>query len=256
MSLQLTRTDFNPTFQDVLIAKSILRGLRLPVFPHQLPEELALLILSFAAYQTRITDRRVEVLQYEANDFWEPGPIASVAGLYLTTQPLPAACHHVSWITIQMRAADQGWASFGGDGTYENSHTWFEVSILHPVADHTAEVVVEEPLELALAHTFRSPTDARQELRERGWAIVERDGRSSWKVHHNITARREWHDYRVDWRAGIHIQTQEPMAAGSGEGFLDALGPGARVALWARAEQQAWRVKVAEAVIEMGVEYY
>lgn len=174
---------FNPTPLDVYIARRIIEGLRLLAMPH-LPTELALMILSLTAYQPRIECHRAETHEYEANDFWEPGPTASVAALYLTTPPLLHGCR-AAWITVQLRAADQGWASFGGGGTYVNSHTWFEVSILRPIAGFVAPIEPQEPLESALSETFRSPEDARQDLRDRGWQTVEHNGSTTWKVHHN-----------------------------------------------------------------------
>lgn len=193
------RTDFNPTPTDILIARLILRGLRLRALP-RLPEEVALEILALAAYRHRVVRHRVAAREYRADDFWRPGPTAHVAGLYLTTDPLPArgrAATRATRVTVQVRSADQGWADNGGHGTYHNSHTWFEACVLRPVVrrdddDVMAGVVPatdegedDGRLESVVTTTFRSPEDARQELRERGWDIVERNGRSTWLVHHN-----------------------------------------------------------------------
>lgn len=155
-------------------------GLRLRDKSH-LPLEMALSILAHAEYQPRIVNSRVEQRQYRADDFWEPGPQASVAALYLTTQALPPHFRRASSITMQMRSADQGWATFGGDGTYENSHTWFEVCILRPLHPGGAH----QPLEAQMPQTFRSPGDANQELAQQGWSIVNHEGRDTWMVHHN-----------------------------------------------------------------------
>lgn len=195
----LPRTDFNPTSTDILIARLILRGLQLRGGA-RVPEELALQILGHAAYRRRAVRRRAAPREYAANDFWEPGPAARVAGLYLTTDPLPRRrCRAAARVTLQVRSADQGWADNGGDGTYHNSHTWFDACVLRPVGDDVdeddaaaavaaaAEMGEEGRLESVLTTTFRSPEDARQDLRERGWDIVERDGRSTWMVHHNST---------------------------------------------------------------------
>lgn len=186
--LQLTREGlFNPTPLDVYIARRLLEGLRLAATPPRLPTELALMVLSLAAYQPRVECRRSETNEYRANDFWAPGPTASVAALYLTTPPLLHRGCRAAWVTVQLRAADQGWADAGGHGTYVNSHTWFEVSILRPVAGSAGRVEPQEqPLESGtLGVTFPSPEDAGQALRERGWQIVETDGTTTWKVHHN-----------------------------------------------------------------------
>lgn len=182
-SLQLTRTNFNPTPLDVYIAQRIIEGLPLHAVPH-LPTELSLMILSLAAYQPRLGSHERIAKTYKANNFWRPGPTASVAGLYMTTPPLLHGCR-VSWITVQIRAADQGWADFGGEGTYVNSHTWFEVSILRPLEGYTALTEPEEPLESVLNGTFPNPEDAEHDLRERGWQIVRSNGVTTWMVHHN-----------------------------------------------------------------------
>lgn len=251
--LQPVNLGFNPTRQDVRIAELILMGLRLKAMPGHLPLELALSILAHADYHPRTMSSRVEELEYHANDFWEPGPRASVAALYLTTEKLPPFFRRASRITLQMRSADQGWATFGGGGTYENSHTWFEVCILRPLpsATDSAPPEVQQPLEVQMAQTFRSPGNANQELEQQGWCIVNYEGRDTWMVHHNITASREWRNYRVDWLADTPTDIEDPIAVGDGEGFLSALMPGDKVALWARAEQQAWTIRVAEAFIEI-----
>lgn len=188
--LQPVNLGFNPTRQDVEIASLILMGLRLRAMPGHLPSELALSILAHAGYQPRMMSSRAEELEYHANDFWEPGPQASVAALYLTTQPLPPYFRRASSIALQMRSADQGWATFGGDGTYENSHTWFEACILRPLSSVTASDPpnpggVQQPLEVQMPQTFRSPSDASEELEQQGWRMVNHDGRDTWLVHHN-----------------------------------------------------------------------
>ena len=77
------------------------------------------LILRYAAYQPRICARRTQRVVFAANDFsLERGPVPrpSIAGLYLGTDPLPASTKRVTSVAFQMRAADQGWASAGGEG--------------------------------------------------------------------------------------------------------------------------------------------
>ena len=188
----------NPTAEDVEIARLILMGLRLQAMPGHLPPELALSILAHAEYLPRIVSSREESLEYHANDFWEPGPRASVAALYLTTKTLPPYFRRVSSVTFQTRSADQGWATFGGNGTYENSHTWFEACILRPLPRATAAGppnaggVQQQPLELQMPQTFRSPGDANQELEQKGWYVVNHGGRDTWMVHHNSMASRTW----------------------------------------------------------------
>ncbi|KAI3399711.1 hypothetical protein diail_5778, partial [Diaporthe ilicicola] len=252
--LQPVHLGFNPTRQDVQIAGLILMGLQLKATPGRLPPgrlppELALSILAHAVYQPRITSSRAEEIEYRANDFWQPGPQASVAALYLTTKALPPYFRRASRVTLQMRSADQGWATFGGDGTYDNSHTWFEACILRPVPGGGGAIAAAaaspvpvgwalqwHPLEMQLPQTFRNPGYAKPALEHMGWYMVDHNGRDTWMVHHNITASRDLGNYRVDWVAGMPTDIEDPRAIGDGEGFLSALMPGDKIALWARAE--------------------
>ncbi|KAI0537968.1 hypothetical protein GGR58DRAFT_470027 [Xylaria digitata] len=249
-NLRLIRTGFNPTVEDVIEARRILT--ELGVNGHTVPMEIALMILSFASYYPYQSGIKQLEATYKANDFWESGPRASVAGLYLTmaTLSVPYTIARAKSITFQMKAADQGWATFGGEGTYRNSHTWYEVSILRPQS--TASTAA------SLANTdignFPTPREARDQLRNHGWDMVENNDAVVWRVHNNITACSEYKHYKVDWVAGIPTEVDDPGAMGDGQGFLALLRPGDVVALWARAEQQAWVNKIREATIEIEYE--
>lgn len=196
--LQPVHLGFNPTPQDVQIAALILTGLRLRATPGRLPPEIAFPILALAGYHPRTASSRAEKREYHADDFWEPGPRASVAALYLTTPALPPYFRRAVSVTLQVRGADQGWATFGGEGTYENSHTWFEACILRPLGPGATAASssapppvaggeVERALEAQVPQTFRTPGDARQELDQKGWGMVTHGGRDTWMVHHNST---------------------------------------------------------------------
>ncbi|KAI3326740.1 hypothetical protein HD806DRAFT_520478 [Xylariaceae sp. AK1471] len=207
------------------------------------------MILSLASYHPcRLSIRQLEA-KYRADEFWRPGPQASIAGLYLTvaTLSVPDTIARAKSITFQMKAADQGWADNGGKGTYHNSHTWYEASILRPQSKASAVA--------ALTNTdmgnFRTPGEAGDYLRNHGWDMVESNGTVVWRVHNNITACSEYKHYRVDWVAGIPTEVEDPRAMGNGQGFLGLLRPDDVVALWARAEQQAWINKIQEATIEI-----
>ncbi|KAI1420069.1 hypothetical protein F5Y12DRAFT_163924 [Xylaria sp. FL1777] len=248
--LQLIRTGFNPTVDDVIEVRRILTELR--ISNHTVPMEIALMILSFASYHPCQSSIKRLKVEYEADEFWKPGPEASIAGLYLTaaTLSVPATTARPKSIIFQMKAADQGWADNGGEGTYHNSHTWYEASILRPRS--------EESTATALANTrmknFPTPGEARDHLRSHGWDVVESNGTIVWRVHNNITACSRYRHYRVDWVAGIPTKVDDPRAMGDGQGFLELLGPGDVVVLWARAEEQAWMNKIREATIEIEYE--
>ncbi|KAI1170385.1 hypothetical protein F4777DRAFT_569451 [Nemania sp. FL0916] len=247
-----TKAGFNPTVADVVEVRHILT--ELGVANHVVPMELALMILSFASYCPRCTGIKQKEVAYHANDFWREGPHADVAGLYLTvtTLSVPNTVAKARSITFQMNAADQGWADAGGHGTYNNSHTWYEASILRPQSDAftAAALLVDE------MGTFPTPGNAWEHFRSHGWDFVEGNSNETvvWKVHNNITASSEYRHYRVDWVAGVPTNVEDPAAMGDGQGFLELLAPDDVVALWARAEQQAWVNRIQEATIQIEYE--
>ncbi|KAI0406615.1 hypothetical protein F4802DRAFT_87600 [Xylaria palmicola] len=245
--LRLTRAGFNPTVEDVIEVRRILTGLSMG--DHTVPMEIALMILSLASYRPCQSSIKQLAVRYEANDFWSEGPWATIAGPYLTvaTLSVPTTVARARSIIFQMRSADQGWADAGGHGTYHNSHTWYEASILRPRPD--AAALTDADME-----NFRNPEEARDHFRHRGWDMVEGNGTVAWRVHNNITARTQYRNYRVDWIAGIPTEVGDPRAMGDGQGFLELLRPDDVVVLWARAEQQAWVNKIREATIEIEYE--
>lgn len=246
--LQLTRTGFNPTVDDVKNGRLILT--KLGVNNHTtVPMEIALMILSSASYHPWQSNTKQSEATYRADEFWRPGPEASVAGLYLTlaTLSVPYDIARAKSITLQMKGADQGWADNGGKGNYHNSHTWYEASILRPESKVSAAAALTS-IDMG---NFRTPGEARDYLRNHGWAMVESNGTVVWRVHNNITACSEYRHYRADWVAGVPTEVDDPRAMGDGQGFLELLRPDDVVALWARAEQQAWINKIQEATIEI-----
>lgn len=198
--------------------------------------ELAGPIASFS-YNPWIATRRDDGQEYGARSSEWSNDDYSVAALYLFTEPLPKELKIVNArrIIFQTRAADQGWATFGGEGTFENSHTWFEASILRPRgADNDG---ADASFEAILGSTWWDVRRSRDELRNHGWDFVEgEDGRLTWRVCNNLTASRRFRNYRVEWEEGVVTNVEDEMAMGRGEGFLELLGPGCIVVLWARAE--------------------
>ena len=62
-----------------------------------------------------------------------------------------------------------------------------------------------------------------------------------WHVYNNVTAQKDPLEHRVKWKAGEKLELREDkegirICAGNGEGFVQSLRPGDRIALWARAE--------------------
>ncbi|KAJ4172033.1 hypothetical protein NW754_007631 [Fusarium falciforme] len=222
----------------------------------QLLPELARPITSLS-YNPWIAKRRDDKQEYEAEpQVWGFIHDYSVAAAYLFTEPIPTGLKMVTpkRIIFQTRAADQGWATFGGEGTFENSHTWFEASILRPRdAHHDGAHVAPEGI---LRETWWGAPGARDDLKEHGWDFVEgEDGQLTWTVCNNLTASSEFRNYRVEWERGVVPDVDDEDAVGTGEGFLELLRPGCIVVLWARAEQAHWVNKVEAATIEIEYDF-
>ncbi|KAI0872859.1 hypothetical protein GGS24DRAFT_465714 [Hypoxylon argillaceum] len=251
--LQLTKSGFNPTVDDVIEVRRIFTTLG--VGNLTVPMEIAVMILALAAYYPRQSSHKQEQINYKANEFWSLRgsiPEASVAGIYLaiSTLSIPRTIARPKSITFQMKSADQGWADNGGHGTYENSHSWYEASIARP----RPEASTVEALLNTNGRNFRVPEEARDYFGSHGWDMVERNDSVVWKVHNNITACMKYRHYTVEWVAGIPTEVGDPRAMGDGEGFLGLLQPDDLVILWARAEEQSWTVNPQQATIEIEYE--
>ncbi|KAI0379295.1 hypothetical protein F5Y04DRAFT_260119 [Hypomontagnella monticulosa] len=252
----------HPTVTDAEKARLLLQD---RIQPTTLPPELAIHIVSLG-YNPWLAHRRVHEWQFQAQRHPEDIDSFSVAGLYMSTARIPGGGGNKGGtrtvlpqrIIFQTRAADQGWATWGGEGTFGNSHTWFEASILRPCPGPPGAEVNENKeeggaLEEALAEErWWDVRAAREALRERGWEFVEApDGSVAWRVCNNITARSEYRDYRVEWKRGVETEVEDERAVGKGEGFLELLEPGCCVVLWARAEEAHWCNRVMAATIEI-----
>jgi len=251
-ALPFTRLDFNPTPADAIVTRYILHGLRPRRININIPFELALYIANLADYNPRIMCRRTVPMEYKSKyhgtqTIWTDESSHGIAGLYLVSPSLPKPPEgsgfkvRIKSAAFQMRSADQGWATWGGEGTYRNSHTWFEVSVLRPrtISDRVlsssgvrvdADGVTEFNGKVKIA-------DYRETLNALGWDFVMNGEEAGWLVHHNLTASKEFRDYRVDWDLGAVMKIDEDLPSmGDGAGFLESLRGGDAVALWARAE--------------------
>lgn len=136
-------------------------------------------------------------------------------------------------VAFKIRSRDQGWADAGGHGTYNNSHTWFEASILKRVEQSDHQLPLEDSNGMPL--TFGSVMNARESLLRYGWDFKFVDGdKCVWKVHNNVTAERRFREHNVRWVKGE--KTLVWIGMGSGKGFVENLQPGDLIVLWARAE--------------------
>lgn len=228
---------FNPTPDDRRNACCIIQDIPLQS-KGPLPTKLAAEIIALA-YSPLHVAHRVEQRAYHANEFWRPGSKASVAALYLSTGPLPQprlGKAVAQRIVFQTKAADQGWADWGGDGTFNNSNTWFEASILRPALPGLEGHVKGETLHNQLSRTWETPLRARATLKRHGWDFIENtDGSVVWRVSNNITASSAYRNYRVKWERGVETRVEDEREVGKGHGFIERLESGYIVVLWARA---------------------
>ncbi|OTA67908.1 hypothetical protein K449DRAFT_430014 [Hypoxylon sp. EC38] len=241
------RCAFHPTLENAEEVRSILEN--------RVPREIAIEIVSLG-YSPWLAKRRVHEERYHT-ELPRPEAGYSVAGLYLSSERIPVLEYKVipRRIIFQTMAADQGWADFEGDGTFDNSHTWFEASILHPINPSTQTNSPLPALEDVLVNTWWDVESARSDLNEQGWDFVQREDRQlTWRTCNNITAQREYQDYWVEWIRRVETEVEDERAKGKGEGFLELLEPGFIVVLWARAEQRAWKNRVKAATIEIEYE--
>ena len=139
-------------------------------------------------------------------------------------------------------ASEKGPASAGGNGNYHNSHTWFEASILRPVSIPSDPAIEDVHSDGKMRLCPIPPTSHQWFLQKEHQFIPTPDGRGIvWHVHNNVTAQEDPSERRVKWRAGERLELGEDkesmrIGMGDGEGFVQSLRSGDRVALWARAE--------------------
>ena len=217
--LQYTVNDFSPEVGDIVAVQESLRSLPLHG-SRTLPMELVLYILSLAEYHPRLSCRR-----------YVPPPVFkelsdNVQGLYLHTAPLPSlptsdATIKARWITIQTTYPT--WRL--RHDRRRRVYWWYELTIIRPLTSAASGTILPP-----IAHETHE--DARPWLRKQGWDILEQ----VWKVCDNRAG--DIPHLRVDWVADFTKLNDESQGIGNGEGFLDTLLPGDRVALWARSQSE------------------
>ncbi|KAB2579277.1 E3 ubiquitin ligase complex SCF subunit sconC [Lasiodiplodia theobromae] len=197
---------------------------------------------------------------------------SSVAGLYLSTEPLPSpSLDYGLWLPIpqrivfQVRAVGQGWvrsdcggSGGGGSDTLDGRHAWFEASILKPVIGFAGLATEGATLQDVMAgETWETPVQVRGALARHGWEFVEReeDGGVVWKVCNSVTTSGRYQDCRVEWKRGVETRVEDESAVGKGDGFLERLTSGYIVVLWARAEHKHRENRVGAAAIEIEYEF-
>ncbi|KAG8167667.1 hypothetical protein KVR01_003356 [Diaporthe batatas] len=166
--------------------------------PNRLPLEIVESIIAMVEYQPCVVTRRSEERTYRALH-WRGS--RTFAALYLTTEPLPRKFDVASRMTLQMRAAEQNWARMmTGDGTSDDSRSWFEVCILRRLPYSSSFHL--GPLEQFLTWTYRTPLYAWEDLSSLGWRMVPYEGNFTFRVPRSRTKVSGWDTYQADWKAG------------------------------------------------------
>jgi hypothetical protein len=232
---------FTPTYADVCRARALLKSLKLPT-------ELVLNILEYAQYwPTTVFLRNGRPIHVGAS-----GNRPSAAALCLQADiygpaiieeiRLGGETAKVKRIEFDMTSRDQGWTSENTQGTFSTS-SWLEVSILRDASNINSRL----PTPRLVNTWISSPMDYHTNMVGRGWSLAKRpesalqgpqggEGDYAWYLQGNrVMAGAQ--DYHVVWdECGLSGTNEGNEGAGSGEGFLDALKPGDRVLVWARAK--------------------
>ncbi|OAX80164.1 hypothetical protein ACJ72_05509 [Emergomyces africanus] len=244
---------YSPSPTDVGLVRAFLKSTQ-----PALPTEIADIILNFANYSVK----DVAAFNPDRNfSITSRGP--GVYGLILKgpqirelkQDGLELRDLKLEAVKFEIVSHDQGWGGEPGtQGSYRNSFSWFEVTILRRVSH--SEFGVEPPPnidgELTLA-------DYSQTYRRFGWDFVTDDNENTviWPIQSNRVARRESQTHEIVWMfedgdgEGQHAESEEDTGSGSGEGFVRALQPGDVICLWARAMYPGWANIVEKAVIEV-----
>ncbi|PVI04018.1 hypothetical protein DM02DRAFT_652034 [Periconia macrospinosa] len=257
---------FAPTSGEVRATRSILASLGLAT-------ELILQVLDYAQYWTVITTERIDHVTILDED-WDNHFSAVEHYLWV---PLHLGAHPDSEIP-KMReieftivSHDQGWTTEREAGPYETS-SWFEVSrcrprpgmpLPEPADDDEAYANIEqvrrdvdEQVEI-----FPRPSQEMEPMRRhcpemmkvtwpRGYRKSKPaldEGTHAWWLQGNQVARATSifegemvKRYRVVWGCAANPRWEGNEGAGRGEGFVDSLKDGDRIAVWARAKRRGW----------------
>ncbi|KAF2637717.1 hypothetical protein P280DRAFT_520850 [Massarina eburnea CBS 473.64] len=256
---------FAPTSGDVRAARSILTSLGLAT-------ELALQILDYAKYWTVITTENIDHLSI-VDEHWNQNFSAVEPYLWI---PLHLGAHpdgeipKIREIEFIIVAHDQGWTTEGTKGTYQTS-SWFEVShvrpkpgaVLNDIGDGGVYANIEqirqkhENLVTMLPRPSQEMEPQRKHnphMRKLTWPHSYQgpkpdldEGTHAWWLQGNVVARdtsifegEMVKRYKVIWGCAANPRFEGDEGAGRGEGFVDGLEDGDRVAVWARAKRRGW----------------
>ncbi|TFK60616.1 hypothetical protein BDN72DRAFT_904817 [Pluteus cervinus] len=120
---------------------------------------------------------------------------------------------------------DQGWGGESGlVGPYDGSFTWFEAVIYRP--DENGGPIIE-----------KIPPGA----------FINNEGISgkykpvgSWVIQRNMRADGEYREYEIVWTKESNFEWDGTVGCGTGKGFVEALEPGDKIGIIARAQYPGW----------------
>ncbi|KAJ5096690.1 hypothetical protein N7456_007411 [Penicillium angulare] len=146
--------------------------------------------------------------------------------LYLVTPPLPA---EIPAVRFDITSHDQGWCSDPQSGVW----SWFEVSILRPI---TQDVNATRDHVPQITDLKSCPEDFTEVLQAQGLFFRtlptnDEPGPGLHQVTQPLVRNRinrAWQSHTIIWRVGNLSE--------DGEGLLDLVQSGDRLAVWARAE--------------------
>ncbi|KAF2087634.1 hypothetical protein K490DRAFT_65464 [Saccharata proteae CBS 121410] len=191
------------------------------------------MVIDAAEYHPVSSIKRVQFCQVTSSSM----PTNKAAAPYLISDPIPEASADelVKIKSVSFR-------------TYRASYTWFEARILRR---EPGDCVIPEWQNDMTAPTriVPDPETEAPRFRRHGWAFVEHNGRQGWKIQHNVTARPHYRVHEVEWNVNKPMDPIE--GTGDGDGFVETLKPGDRIAVYARAMFPGWANHVAEFQIDV-----
>ncbi|KAF2685620.1 hypothetical protein K458DRAFT_476976 [Lentithecium fluviatile CBS 122367] len=235
---------FSPTYADVCVARALLKA-------RGLPTELVLEILEWAEYEPVREFSSTEGQTASAHNRAVRSCLNAGVLTKNTLRDLKTASvsTKVKEIEFVISSRDQGWTSEGTDGTFQTS-SWLEVSIVRPTGLYPSRALgggvppisgAQRPTDLQTMFARRGMTLVTRP-EEAGWGIQNGEGHLAWYLQGNrVASRGRFSEYRVVWAVN-HREGNE--GAGDGLGFLEALGEGDRIVVWARAKYPGWQCVV------------
>lgn len=187
----------------------------------------------------------------------------------LVTPPIPAWVKRIESVRWWIKSHDQGYSGEPAEnkGTYRCSWTWFEAAILRGSRVCRLEedlVKTEEPVNI----TDPAVPYPEEGLEEVGVTVVgeelAEEVKTRWRVQSNVNSHRDPTEHVIEWFPHQKIpeevlsdpgntNSEEDVRTGHGFGigFVDALKPGDRLVLIARATYPAWINNIRGAEVEI-----